>query len=110
MHTIYKYRFADGRYYSTGPTKTVRLDLPANAQVLSCQLRGCSLNDITIWAEVETENHLVPRYFEIWATGVSMPRFFLPADKRMDDGPRAFVATIQIGELVWHIFERTYCP
>lgn len=75
------------------------IDMPHEAVILSIQEQ----NGLpTIWAEVNTQNSHVDRYFRMVGTG----KF---DDKMQQDMGRKYIGTVQISErglpLVLHIFE-----
>lgn len=68
------------------------IQMPENALVLSAQLQNGMIN---IWAEVDESAPMEERKFAIFGTGWPMP----------SDVKLGFIATIQIQNLVWHVFE-----
>lgn len=71
--------------------------MPRAAQILSAQMQGRTL---CLWALVDTAQDMKPRQIEILGTGtVSAP------DKPTEE--RHFIATVQMGQFVWHLFEIT---
>lgn len=69
--------------------------MPINAEILSAQDQGGS---ICIWAKVDPmdKDNTEERIFEVIGTG----------EYASDNYKRVYVATVQQGPLVWHIFER----
>lgn len=69
--------------------------MPRDTKILSVQNQG---NLITIWAQCDCDalvgDIYVERVFNIFPTGGELPT----------EG-REYVATVQLGALVWHIFE-----
>ena len=83
MKTIYKYEL-----------KLVQkqvISVPSNSKILTVQLQK---DRIVLYAEVDTDNFLVPRVINIIGTGQTLP-----------DLPLEYISTVQIGEFVWHIYE-----
>ncbi len=85
MRTIYKY-----------PLRTLdaqAIAMPETAKILTVQMQ----NGVpTLWAEVETTHNCRPRWFAIVGTGNPMP-----------GGGTKYIATVQQGPFVWHVFELT---
>lgn len=74
----------------------VVIPMPKGAKILTAQLQE---DKPCMWAVVDTENKKEDRYFEIFGTGHPFP---------VDIGiNRVYINTIQIDNLVFHIFERT---
>lgn len=65
--------------------------MPEDAKVLSCQIQD---GDICLWVAVEPLKKSVKRLFEIVGTGHEMTL----ENKR-------YISTVQMGSLVWHVFE-----
>jgi hypothetical protein len=84
MITIYKYQFqiAD----------KVIIEMPAQAQILSVQVQN---GMPTLWAKVNTDRQKETRSFFVFGTSHELNPHF----------EYEHVATIQIHNLVWHIFE-----
>lgn len=83
MQAIYKYpiEIADTQY----------VEMPLGAQILSAQMQG---GQLCLWAKVEPdEKKMLKRKILVFGTGHPMP---------MAHG--AFVDTVQMGSLVWHVF------
>jgi|LakMenEpi03Aug12_release.lakeMendotaPanAssembly.Ray.scaffolds.fasta_scaffold624439_1 hypothetical protein len=68
-----------------------RVLMPVNAKIISVQAQG---DAICIWAEVDTLADKVERLFFSLGTGQPMP------DVKCD-----YLATVQVGEYVWHVYE-----
>ena len=66
--------------------------MPAGAEILCSQTQG---GVATLWAKVTPSGQPTRRLIEIFGTG-----------HPMDDADREYIDTIQVGPLVWHIFER----
>lgn len=82
---IYKYPFP---YLS----EKIIIALPAHSRILSVQTQH---GVICLWAVVDTEERDVDaRAFRIVGTGHPIP-----------DGPLTYLATVQTGAFVWHVFE-----
>ncbi len=81
------------KYPLRSPLTFVRV--PAGAQLLSVQAQGA---DICLWFLVDpAEARVNRRYFLSVNTGDEF-------DSEHYEGQ--FIATVQIGQIVWHIFER----
>ena len=73
-------------------TDTQTVLMPKHAEVLTAQVQN---NIICVWAFISEENEMVaPRRFDIVGTG-----------NPIQDDLGRFVDTVQMGQLVWHIFE-----
>lgn len=68
-----------------------QVEMHKDATLLSCQIQRGKL---TLWAIVEPANPFEKRMIEILGTG-----------QDMQDIPRTYIATVQDGSFVWHIFE-----
>lgn len=66
--------------------------MPEGAHVLTAQMQG---GDLVLWAIVQPDKPMEHRKFEVFGTGEPME---LPAES-------PYVATVQDGPLVWHVFE-----
>jgi hypothetical protein len=78
---------------------TVTIAMPAGAQILSVQVqRGTPC----LWALVSPFDFIDNRVFRIYGTGQ-------PIDDKADGflGTHTFVGTIQLDDLVFHVFEVT---
>ncbi len=85
MKTIYKFQLNLHNY-------TNELMLPIDSKVLTVQLQN---NIISLWIEINLdEKQTELRRFKIIATGQSF-----------EDTDAIYIATVQQGILVWHIFE-----
>lgn len=83
MKTIFKY---------TMTKSPLLLLLPPEAQILSCQEQA---GHIQLWALVDEDSvDDDPRLFTAYNTGQSIP-----------DNPGTYIATVQRGSYVTHIFE-----
>jgi len=69
--------------------------MPIGAAILSCQTQKGA---VFIWAMVDPSASLEGRTFEIIGTGN-------PISKLLEGRRRMFVATVQEGGYVWHVFE-----
>lgn len=83
MKTIYKYTLA--------LTDTQVIRLPKGAEILSIQEQH---GHICLWAVVDTDAEKVERFVDIVGTGNPM----------LTDMRTSFVATVQQGVFVWHVF------
>ena len=81
--TIYRYRLEI--------TDKQVVPMPKGSVILSAQTKG---ETISLWVLCNPTEIKVPRYFEIYGTGMNL------------EGKRKYIATCQIGEMVWHLFER----
>lgn len=79
---IYKYKIEDSR-----------AALPVGAKILSIQLQNESL---CLWAEIDPKAKFEIRKFVILGTGHPIP----------DDVTLSYLATIQLYNYVWHIYEK----
>lgn len=88
MNVIYKYKL--------DPTWR-KIDMPKCAKILHV---GEQFNEVCIWAEVDTDNAMETRTFEVFGTGHQIP---------YDIGAsRNYVGTVMLdgGSLVFHVYER----
>lgn len=69
------------------------LDLPVGSRVLTAQMQG---GNLFIWAEVDPEAPIESRFFRIFATGLH---------HGVDFSRYLYLATIQDGPFVWHVYE-----
>ena len=67
------------------------LDIPAGGHVLTVQPQG---DQLVLWALVDQNAVTNPRHFRVYGTGEELP-----------DNPGDYVATAQVGSMVWHVFE-----
>jgi len=74
--------------YTLKLTDEQLIEIPRNHKILTAQMQG---GRVCVWAAVEIEGDKVFRNFIIVGTGYDMP----------DEG---YIATVQDGNLVWHIF------
>jgi hypothetical protein len=85
--TVHKFVIEDGF--------DIAISMPKGAEILSVQNQN---GNIAIWALVIPSNEPEQRCFEIYGTGHPM---------HCDMGiERNFIGTVQIGGLVFHVFER----
>ena len=68
------------------------LEMPIGAKILTAQIQD---DVIVLWVLVEPEFNKEDRKFLIYGTGDMITEIGLE-----------FIATVQAGDLVWHIFER----
>lgn len=89
MRKIFKYKINpiafDNKYV---------IPMPDGAEILSAQRQGGG-DDIYIWAIVDEKNPLEDREVIVFGTGMEIP---------LDLNLR-FINTVQIGWLVFHVFE-----
>lgn len=85
MNTIWKYELAS---YTDINTIKMRKD----AEILSVQVQG---GEVCLWAYLNNLNEDEQRYFRIIGTGHLIP----------DDFTANFIGTVQLDNLVFHIFE-----
>lgn len=83
MRTIHKYRVELGAN---------RLIMPKNADILTAQFQD---GQIQIWAVVDDRAWTEQRYVYVLGTGHELPA---------DMGRSEYVATVQGGPFVWHVF------
>lgn len=67
------------------------IEMPQDAVILSAQVQGST---ICIWALVDPEAAPQSRVFSVYGTGHPI------------ETPGLFLSTVQIGSLVFHIFEK----
>lgn len=82
--------------YELTPGKHTTLAMPRFATVLSAGTQGESL---VIWAMVDPQASVEQRSFRVFPTGSSI------TEDDWGHGTSRFVATAQMGPLVWHVFE-----
>ncbi len=82
-HIIYKYTLEVASLQT--------LELPAGARLLTAQMQGDALR---LWAIVNPDHPTEGRTILISGTGNPFP-----------EGTVAYIATVQQGPFVWHIFE-----
>jgi hypothetical protein len=90
MKRIYKYTLEDQHWYGKSGSP---IQMPKGARILSAQEQH---GEIQLWAIVDLLQDDVPRWFRVCGTGHDLP-----------ENPGEFVATVQLGEFVWHVFEVT---
>lgn len=76
---------------------TQMVEMPCKSHILTAQMRGKTL---CLWALVDVEEYQLPkinREIEIHGTG-----------NPITDKPRHYIATVQYGPWVWHVFECVY--
>lgn len=69
------------------------IKMPFNAKILSIQIQGAL---IAIWVICNERSPKEDRIFDIYPTGRDLP-----------PDPGMYLATVQFGCFVWHIFENT---
>ena len=85
MKTIWK--------FGLDPADTQPVQMPQNARILSA---GVQDNDFVVWAAVDPRAPTVARRFAIHGTGHAV---------QDDTAEGAFINTVFIGPLVFHIFD-----
>ncbi len=90
MRTIWKFGLNRG--------DAVRIQMPQNARVLAAGVQG---NDFVVWAVVDPSAPTVARRFAIRGTGH-------PVEPRTAEA--AFINTVFMGPLVFHIFDLGEAP
>lgn len=70
-----------------------KISMPFGAKILSAQIQK---DKICLWAEVDTENETTQRAFIIFGTG---------HDINFKNDEISYLATVQQGIFVWHIYE-----
>jgi len=76
--------------YTLHPIREQTIEMPLGAEILCCQLQGA----LTIWAKVDPFEPTVQRTFLLVGTG-----------EEMTSDTVKYINTVQMGDLVWHIFE-----
>lgn len=80
--------------YLLQPLTRQGLHLPKDAVVLTAQMQG---SDLCLWVQMEDTRPCTElRMFEVYATGDDLP-----------NEPRRYIATVQRGHYVWHVYEST---
>jgi hypothetical protein len=75
--------------------------IPRGGKILSLQVqqgKEVLADTICLWAEVNPALPIQERVFELFGTGHDIPEDF--------QVHRNYIATVQVGEFVWHIYER----
>ena len=85
--------------YELTPGRDTTLMMPRGARTLSAGVQGEAL---VIWAMVDPQATPEQRSFRVFPTGVTI------TEDDWQHGPSAFIATVQMGALVFHVFE--YSP
>lgn len=85
MRTIFKYQ--------PGLRDRIEIETHESAELLSVQYQRETL---TFWFLVDTDKDIVPHTFAVYGTGHEID---LPVEDMVH------VATVQMGPLVWHVFE-----
>ena len=88
MTKVYKFHFPKNGF------GVHEIDMPIGSKIISCQLQSVFF---TIWAIVHENNIYEKRVFEVVGTGQPFE------DSRFE---RVFIATIQAGVMVFHVFEQ----
>ena len=83
MKTIYKYQIP--------LTPQIRLFLPEKAEILTVQIQN---GIVTMWAIVDTNTLDAERMLAVYGTDYEIP-----------DNHGKYIATVQYGILVWHVFD-----
>lgn len=68
------------------------IKMPKGAVILTAQVQSATM---TLWAAVDPSEPEERRVIEILATG-----------QLVEDRQRSYIGTVQVGSLVWHVFER----
>ena len=87
MKVIYKYVLES--------KEIQEIEIPYNALILSCQFQN---NELCIWANVDPEEKKGKLKILILGTGNPIPEEYL-------NGCYEFLATVQVGIFVWHVFK-----
>ena len=74
-------------------TDLQQVEMPQGAQLMTVQEQG---GELCLWAAVDTEAPKESRTIEIIGTG-----------NPFHEASRRYVASVQQGVFVWHVFERT---
>jgi hypothetical protein len=81
-----------------GPHDYNEIEMPKGAEILTAQVQN---KTICLWAMVDPEAPKETRMIEIAGTGTTI----------IDpDGPRKYIATVQVGPYVFHLFEYWLTP
>lgn len=90
MKTIHKFKLN-----LVCANRPIQVRIPKNAIVLTAQNQ---FEEIYVWAEVDSDNELETRVFEVFGTGHMMNEGII----------RRYISTIQFagGSLVFHVYER----
>jgi hypothetical protein len=65
--------------------------MPGGAAILTAQMQS---GQLCLWAQVEATQTKTPRVIRIFGTGHGIP-----------DADNDYIGTVQMGPLVWHVFE-----
>jgi hypothetical protein len=84
MKRIYKYNLAI--------IDQQAIMMPPSAEIISAQMQA---GELKIWAIVDPSAVESLRHFEVFGTGHPI----------QNNGPRKFLGTVQMGGLVFHVFE-----
>ncbi len=91
MKTIWKYP-VDVIEFLLRKEGTQRVMMPTGAEILSAQMQG---GQLCLWVLAEpSSGEQAAREIHIVGTG-----------RPISDIPRRFIATVQAGPIVWHVFE-----
>ena len=94
MKTIHKYRMDGGKN---------AVEMPKDARILHV---GAQDGNVCLWAFVDTDRLNELRHFRVYETGYSLSGDFIEADLRRETFDASYIGTAQVGEFVWHVFER----
>lgn len=89
MRTVWKFRLAIAAPQS--------ILMPMGAEILTAQMQS---DELYLWAILTTSPDSELRVFEVFGTGQSI--------HQGTGVSRKYIATVQDGPYVWHIFERTH--
>lgn len=92
MKTIYKYNLQFETH--------IELQLPVNAKILSVQVQNGSL---CLWALVDPDLNSETRVFDVIGTGHTIRN----RESAIINNLYKHLSTVQIGQLVFHVFEVT---
>lgn len=71
-----------------------KIDIPCAHKILDVQMQG---NDLVFWAAVDSDTKIDAVIFVLLMTGATV-----------DLSSHTHIKTLQVGELVWHLFMRHY--
>jgi len=91
MKIIYKYELTDNIRQC--------LEIPANAQILSIQEQH---GNVKLWALIDTNEPILRKEIFLIGTGVPFDKSY---NVIIENGFLTHLATVQVGNLVYHYFE-----
>lgn len=82
------------KYIILTPDTTIQM--PRWATILTA---GHQDGTMCLWALVDPKQEKQPRRFRVFGTGMPI------TEESLNHGPSAYVGTVQIDNMVWHVFE-----